>query len=272
MEHDAKVGEHFRHPKIWGWVKTYYYHIWGNNHLFGDNIWYICKYCKFHHDLTVLPNPGNHGLDMGESSPNGRKIQVSEILSFTQKIWRNVITPTTPLLRVFLCFPSCHIQSELGFQRYVFSWICTDYYGLLRLNMISLEGLGMILAEPSVIEVFMFGPGSTQGAKDALMYDHVGTPCRAVSDDKSPQLVRVHMHACRFVRWGKRTTPCRHRKLFDLFVTLLRILDCICYQILSGSPQQHSVLVPQICDHSSPRRVQKHFFSMAASFTNTCKL
>jgi hypothetical protein len=33
--------------------------------------------------------------------------------------------------------------------------------------------------------------------------------CRAVSDDKSPQLVRVHMHACRFARWGKRTTPCR---------------------------------------------------------------
>lgn len=93
--------------------------------------------------------------------------------------------------------------------------------------MISLEGLGMILAEPSVIEVFMFGPGSTHGAKDALMYDHVGTPCRAVSDDKSPQLVRVHMHACRFARWGKRTTPCRHRKLFDLLVTLLRILYCI---------------------------------------------
>ena len=97
----------------------------------------------------------------------------------------------------------------------------TIYYGLIRLNMISLEGLGMILAEPSVIEVFMFGPGSTHGAKDALMYDHVGTPCRAVSDDKSPQLVRVHMHACRFARWAKRTTPCRHRKLFDLLVTLL---------------------------------------------------
>ena len=24
---------------------------------------------KFHHDLTVRPNPGNHGLDIGESSP-----------------------------------------------------------------------------------------------------------------------------------------------------------------------------------------------------------
>jgi hypothetical protein len=34
---------------------------------------------KFHHDLTVLPSPGNHGWQ-GESSPNGRKIQVSEIL------------------------------------------------------------------------------------------------------------------------------------------------------------------------------------------------
>ena len=31
-----------------------------------DNIWYIWVN---YNDLTVLPNPGNHGLDIGESSP-----------------------------------------------------------------------------------------------------------------------------------------------------------------------------------------------------------
>ena len=36
---------------------------------------------KFHHDLTVLPSPGDHGLDIGESSPKWPQlIQVGEIL------------------------------------------------------------------------------------------------------------------------------------------------------------------------------------------------
>jgi len=38
---------------------------------------------KFDHDLTVLPSPGMMGIvaeTMGKSSPNGRTIQVSELL------------------------------------------------------------------------------------------------------------------------------------------------------------------------------------------------
>ena len=38
---------------------------------------------KFHHDLTAT-EPWKSWLGFGESSPNGRTIQVSEILSFTQ--------------------------------------------------------------------------------------------------------------------------------------------------------------------------------------------
>ena len=34
---------------------------------------------KFHHDLTVRANPGNHGFILGKSSQNGRTIQVSEL-------------------------------------------------------------------------------------------------------------------------------------------------------------------------------------------------
>jgi hypothetical protein len=31
---------------------------------------------KFHHDQTLRPKPGNHGLGFGKASPNGRTIQV----------------------------------------------------------------------------------------------------------------------------------------------------------------------------------------------------
>ena len=35
---------------------------------------------KFHHDLTVLPNPGSSWLGFGGSSPNSPTFQVGEIL------------------------------------------------------------------------------------------------------------------------------------------------------------------------------------------------
>ena len=40
---------------------------------------------KFHHDLTVLPNPGIMVFIWEIIPSHGRTIQVSEILQFTQK-------------------------------------------------------------------------------------------------------------------------------------------------------------------------------------------
>ena len=76
---------------------------------------------KFHHDLTSRPSPGIM-VFIGKSSPNARKIQVSELLWFTQINPGMIINMSLTLPSILGKPPSGHSMEYDQWKSMEISW------------------------------------------------------------------------------------------------------------------------------------------------------